>query len=177
MPHVMYFSGNSESVTKINHIPYQTVLYDAKGMFPTKLMDDTPIQIFIDNGVTPSILPIITYNKHPVLQKYPKTKSTTPIHTGGGTIESHFWIELPLKFKNQVVQIKALVCDSKCSYGILIGRTSLAHLSAWQDYASNKLYIQQISIPLVAKNNIRILPVNTGIVSVALKINKTTFTP
>ena len=26
----------------------------------------------------------------PLLQKYPKTKSTTPIHTGGGTIESHF---------------------------------------------------------------------------------------
>ena len=73
-------------------------------MFPAKLMDDTPIQVFIDNGATPSILLISTYNKHPVLQKYPKTKSTTPIHTGGGTIESHFWIELPLKLENQVIQ-------------------------------------------------------------------------
>ena len=50
-------------------------------------MDDTPIQVFIVNGVTPSILPLSTYNKHPVLQKYPTTKSTIPIHTGGGTIE------------------------------------------------------------------------------------------
>ena len=67
--------------------------------------------------------------------------------------------------------------DSECPYDILIGRTSLAHLSAWQDYAANKLYRQQISIPLVAKNNIRILPGCTGIVSAALKTGKTTFTP
>ena len=146
-------------------------------MFPAQLMDDTPIQVFIDNGATPSILLISTYNKHPVLQKYPKTKSTTPIHTGGGTIESHFWIELPLKLENQVIQIKVLVCDSECPYDILIGRTSLAHLSVWQDYAVNKLYIQQISNPIVAKNNVRILPGCTGIVSAALKTGRATFTP
>ena len=90
MPHMMYFSGNPETLTKINHVPHQTVQHDDKVMFPAKLMDDTPIQVFIDNGATPSILPISTYNKHPALQRYPKTKSTTPIHTGGGTIESHF---------------------------------------------------------------------------------------
>ena len=92
MPHTMYFSGNIKTVTKINYVPYQTVSYDDKGMFPAKLMDDTPIQAFIDNGATPSILPISTYNKHPVLQKYPKTKSNTPIYTEVGTIKSHFWI-------------------------------------------------------------------------------------
>ena len=81
MPHAMYFSGNIETVTKINHVPYQTVQYDDKGAFPAKLMDDTCIQVFIDNGATPSILLISTYNKYPVLQRYPKTKSTTPIHT------------------------------------------------------------------------------------------------
>ena len=43
MPHAMYFSGNPETVTKINHVPYQTVSYDDEGMFPAKLMDDTPI--------------------------------------------------------------------------------------------------------------------------------------
>ena len=99
IPHVMYFSGNTETITKINHVPYQTVQYDDKGMFPAQLMDDTPTQVFNDNGATPSILLLSTYNKHPVLQKYPKTKSTTPIHTGGGTIESHFWIESPLNWK------------------------------------------------------------------------------
>ena len=66
MPHAMYFSGNAEIVTKINHVPHQTVQYDNKGMFPAQLMDDTPIQVFIDNGATPPILPLSTYNKHPV---------------------------------------------------------------------------------------------------------------
>ena len=170
MPHAMYFSGNPETVTKIIHVPYQTVQYVEKGMFPAQLNDDTPIQVFIDNGAKPSILPLSTYNKHPVLQKYLKTKSTTPIHTGGGTIESHIWIELPLKLENQVIQIKVLVCDSECPYDILIGRTSLAHLSAWQDYTTN-------SVPIVAKNNVRILLGCIGIVSAALKTGKTTFTP
>ena len=152
MPHAIYFLGNTETVTKINHVPYQTVQYDNKGMFPAQLMDDTPTQVFIDNGATPSILPISTYNKHPVLQKYPKTKSTTSIHTGGGTIKSHFWIEFALKLENQVIKTKALVCDSECPYDILIGGTSLAHL------------------------NVRILPGHIGIVSTALKKGKTTFT-
>ena len=112
MPHTMYFTGNASTVTKINHVPYQTIQYNDKGMFPAQLMDNTPIQVFVDNGATPSILPLSTYNKHPKLKKYPTTKSTTPIHTGGGTIESHFWIELPLKLDNQTIQIKVLVCDS-----------------------------------------------------------------
>ena len=41
----------------------------------------------------------------------------------------------------------------------------------------NRLYIQQISISLVAKNNVRILPGHTGVVSAALKTGKSTFTP
>ena len=83
------------------------------------------------------------------MQKYPKTESYTPIHTGGGMIESHFWIEIPLKLDNQIIQIKALVCDSEFSYNIVLGCTSLAQLLAWQDYASKQLYIQQISTPLI----------------------------
>ena len=53
----------------------------------------------------------------------------------------------------------------------------MAQLSAWQDYASHKLYIQQISIPLTVRNNICILPGKTGIVSLTLQPNKTSFTP
>ena len=154
MPHAMYFSGSIEAITKINHVPYQTIEYDDKGMFQVKLMDDTQVQIFIDNGATPSILPLSIYNKYPILQKYPKTESYTHIHTGEGMIESHFWIEIPLKLDNQVIQIKAIVCDSKCPYDIVLGCTSLAQLSALQDYASKQLYIQQISIPLIVRNNV-----------------------
>ena len=28
MPHAMYFTGNSDTVTKINHVPYQTIEYN-----------------------------------------------------------------------------------------------------------------------------------------------------
>ena len=51
-------------------------------MFQAKLMDKTQVEIFIDNGATPSILPLSIYNKYPILQKYPKTESHTSIHTG-----------------------------------------------------------------------------------------------
>ena len=91
MPHAVYFSSDKVTITKINQVPYQVIDYDDKGMFQAKLMDNTSVEIFIDNGATPSILPLNMYNKHPILQKYPKTESYTPIHTGGGMIESHFW--------------------------------------------------------------------------------------
>ena len=168
MPHAMYFTGNSDTVTKINQVPYQTIQYNGNGMFTAKLMNDTPIEIFIDNGATPSILLLRTYNKFPILHTYPKTESNTPIHTGGGMITSHFWLKIPLKLQYQTIQIKALVCDSECPYDLILGRTSMAQLSAWQDYMKNKLYIQQISIPLTLRNNVRILPGKTGIVMLTL---------
>ena len=31
---------------------------------------------------------------------YPRTESNTPIHTGGGLIKSHYWIEIPLKLNS-----------------------------------------------------------------------------
>ena len=177
MPHAMYFSGSKEAIVKINQVPNQIIEYNNKGMFHVKLMDNTQVQIFIDNGATPSILPLSVCNKCPILQKYPQTESHTPIHTGGGMIESHFWIEIPLKLDNQVIQIKTLVCDSECPYDIVLGHTSLVQLSTWQDYASGQLYIKQISFPLLAKNNVRILPGQTGIISLALKLSKTSFVP
>ena len=171
------FQAIRRPLQKINQVPYQTIEYDIKGVFYVKLMDNTQVQIFIDNGATPSILPLSIYNKYPILQKYPKTESHTPIHIGGGMIESFFWIEIPLKLDNQVIQIKTLVCDSECPYDIILGCTSLVQLSVGQDYASRQLYIQQISIPLVAKNNVRILPGQTRIVFLALKLSRTSFVP
>ena len=177
MPHAMYFMGNPDTVTKINHVPYQTIVYNDNGMFTAKLMNGTPIEIFIDNGATPSILPLCTHNKFPILHTYPRTESNTPIHTGGGLIKSHFWLEILLKLDHQTIQIKALVCDSECPFDLILGWTSMAQLSAWQDYTSHKLYIQQISIPLMVRNNIRVLPGKTGIASLTLAPNKTSFTP
>ena len=101
MPHAMYFSGNKET--------YQVIDYDDKGMFQAKLMDNTKVEIFIDNGATLSILPLNVYNKYPILQKYPKMEGHTPIHTGGGMIEAHFWIEISVRLENQIIQIKTLL--------------------------------------------------------------------
>ena len=67
MPHAMYFTGNLDTFTKINHVPYQTIVYNDNSMFTAKLMNDTAIKIFIDNRVTPSILPLRTYNRFPIL--------------------------------------------------------------------------------------------------------------
>ena len=53
----------------------------------------------------------------------------------------------------------------------------MAQLSAWQDYASHKLYIHQISVPLTVRNNVQVLPGKTGVVSLTLRPNKTSFTP
>ena len=52
-------------------------------MFTAKLMKNTPIKIFIDN-------------RFPILHKYPRTESNTPTYTGGGLIQSHFWLEILL---------------------------------------------------------------------------------
>ena len=82
-----------------------------------------------------------------------------------------------MKLDNQIIQIKTLVCDSECPHDIVLGLTSLAQLSAWQDYASRQLFIQQISIPLIATNNVRVLLGHTGVVSLVLKLSKTSFIP
>ena len=177
MPHAKYFTGKTDTVTKINHIPYQTIVYNDNGMLTTKFMDDTPVEIFIDNGATPSILPLHTYNKFPILHTYQKTESNIPIHTGGGLINSHFWLEIPLKLDHQTIKIKAFVCDSECPFDLILEWTSMAQLSVWQDYASHKLYIQQILVPLTVRNNVRVLPGKTGAVSLSLQPNKTSFTP
>ena len=109
MPHAMYFTGDPDTVTKINHVPYQTIVYN--NGITAKLMNNTLIKVFIDNGTTSSILPLHTYNQFPNLHKYPRTESNTPIHTAGGLLKSHFWLEIPLKLNHQTIQIKALVCD------------------------------------------------------------------
>ena len=61
MPHAMYFSGSKETFAKINQAPYQIIEYDNKGMFQVKLMDNTQVEIFINSGATPSILPLSIY--------------------------------------------------------------------------------------------------------------------
>ena len=78
MPHAMYFTGDPDTVTKINQVLYQMIEYNDNGMFTMNLMNDTPIKIFIDNGTTPSILPLRTYNKFPIYTHTLKPKAILP---------------------------------------------------------------------------------------------------
>ena len=80
MPHVLYFTGNSDTVTKINQVPYQTIQYNKNGMFTAKLMNDTPIKIFIDNGATPSIYRCTHTTNFPFYIHILKQK-VTPLYT------------------------------------------------------------------------------------------------
>ena len=137
MPHAMYFKGDPDTVTKINHVPYQTIVYNNNGIFTAKLMKGTPIEIFIDNELHLPFYPYILTTNFLFYICIPE--SNTPIHTGGGLIKSHFWLEILLKLDHQTIQIKALVCGSECPYDISLGWTSMAQLSPWQDYTSHKL--------------------------------------
>ena len=74
MPHAMYFMVDQDTVTKLNHIPYQTIVYNDNGMFTTKLMNSTPIEIFIDNGATPSIYAYILTTNFPFYIHIPEQK-------------------------------------------------------------------------------------------------------
>ena len=71
MPHAMYLSGNDETTVKISYVPYQVIEYDDKGMFQGKLMDNTQVKILIDNGATPSILPLSIYVVIPRFEEEP----------------------------------------------------------------------------------------------------------
>ena len=132
MPHAMYFSGNKETITKINQVPYQVIDYDDKGIFQAKLMDNTQVEIFIDNGATLSILQLSVYHKYLILQKYKKNRKP---------LSYSYRRHDRVPFLDQTIQIKTLVCDSECPYDIVLGCTSLAKLLAWQDYASRQLLI------------------------------------
>ena len=80
MPHAMYFTGNSDTATKINQVPYQIIQYNENGMFTTKLMNDTPIEIFIDNGATPPFFHYAHTTNFPFYIHILKQK-VTPLYT------------------------------------------------------------------------------------------------
>ena len=120
-PHAMYFTGDLDTVTKINHVPYQTIEYNDNGMFTAKLLKTLPSRYSLTMELHPLFYPcalIINFLFYIHIQK---TESNTPIHTGGGLITSHFWLEIPLKLEHHTIQIKALVCDLECPYDLILG--------------------------------------------------------
>ena len=61
----------------INHVPYQMIQYDEKGVFPAQLMDNTPIQVLSTNGEhIPSSHLVLTTN----IQYYKNTQTQKVLH-------------------------------------------------------------------------------------------------
>ena len=78
MSHAMYFTGDLDTVTKINHVPYQTIVYNDNGMFTAKLMNDTAIEYSSTTDLHPPLyLYIITIN-FLFYTHIPKQKATLP---------------------------------------------------------------------------------------------------
>ena len=130
MPHAMYFTGDSNTVTKINQVQYQMIEYNDNGMFTVKLTYDTPIGIFIDNGTTPSILPLCTYNKFPILHTYPKTESNTPIHARSkGLVQINNSKHFPIDHYLHDRMTPATLSPSPLAYEKLICPTEVPHIT------------------------------------------------
>ena len=110
MPHTMYFIGDLDTVTKINHVLYQTIEYNDNSMFTAKLMNDTPIEIFIDNGATPSILPLHSYNKFPILHTYPKTESNVRCNLTMHCLVTPFIIWQPIRRPHLLERVFKPMC-------------------------------------------------------------------
>ena len=77
-----------------NQVPYQIIEYDDKGMFHMKLMDNTQVQIFIDNGATPSILPLSICHALKMMRAVVATSSDSQcrsLHKALGDIHPKLW--------------------------------------------------------------------------------------
>ena len=74
MPHAMYFTGDPDTVTKINHVPYQTIVYNDNGMFTAKLMNDTPIKIYLTMELHPPFYLYVLTTDFPFYIHIPEQK-------------------------------------------------------------------------------------------------------
>ena len=98
MPHAMYFSGNKETIAKINQVPYQVIEYDDKGMFQVKLMDNTQVEMFIDNRAMPLHDPISRNCAVSMSYTYiilPHNLNSTELHLQGVAPRSQYSDHMP----------------------------------------------------------------------------------
>ena len=117
------------------------------------------IPILVDNVSTLNIMPTYYYAEAYYLHHLPKEWEARTIHTGNGTIQTHFWIDLPVNIQGCILQLKLLVCDTQAKSGILLSKMALEQLQTWQI-----LYIKQTALPLHAVHDIELLPNSTRVV-------------
>ena len=87
----------------------------------TGMFEHIPIPIMIDDGATIGIMPTSFYYVHTEIQRLPTVKPNhTRIHTGNGSIEAHFLIDLPLNIQGVLIQLRLLVCDSQVPAAVLL---------------------------------------------------------
>ena len=117
------------------------------------------IPMYDDNGTTVNLMPTTYYEQATFLHHLPKYDATGEIiHTGNGTIATHFWTDIQVNIQGCLIQLKVLVCDTQARTCILLSRMALEQLQTWQDYGSNTMYIKQTAIQLFSNQRHEILP-------------------
>ena len=127
----------------------------------TGMFEHIPIPIMIDNGATIGIMPTSFYYLHIEIQRLPTVKPHhTRIHTGNGSIEAHFLIDLPLNIQGVLIQLRLLVCDSQVPAAVLLSRSAMVQLQITHNYNTSELYIPYQSIDVKLSNKV-LIPPNT----------------
>ena len=127
----------------------------------TGMFEHIPIPIMIDDGATIGIMPTSFYYLHNEIQRLPTIKPHhTRIHTGNGSIEAHFLIDLPLNIQGVLIQLRLLVCDSKVPAAVLLSRSAMVQLQIIHNYNTSEIYIPYQSIDVKLSNKILIPPNN-----------------
>ena len=132
----VYIGSTSPLVADIKTQQYSVIHY-AKDGYITKVYNNThEIPVLVDNGSTLNIMPTYYYEKAYYLHHLPKEKEERTIHTGNGTVKTHFWIDVPINIEGCFLQLKLLVCDTQAKAGILLSKMALEQLQRWQDYSA-----------------------------------------
>ena len=127
----------------------------------TGMFEHIPIPIMIDDGATIGIMPTSFYYLHNEIQRLPTIKPHhTRIHTGNGSIEAHFLIDLPLNIQGVLIQLRLLVCDSQVPAAVLLSRSAMVQLQIIHNYNTSEIYIPYQSINVKLSNKI-LIPPNT----------------
>ena len=154
-----YTQANKLENDKIRKRGYHII--PAKHGKLTGMFEHIPIPIMIDDGATIGIMPTSFYYLHNEIQRLPTVKPHhTRIHTGNGSIEAHFLIDLPLNIQGVLIQLRLLVCDSQVPAAVLLSRSAMVQLQIIHNYNTSELYIPYQSIDVKLSNKV-LIPPNT----------------
>ena len=102
--HTLCIAGHENNSTTFNGEPYQQFPCDILGMTITNFVAELKIPVFLDNGITVSIMPKIYYDQHEILHKCHKIPSPDYMvrYTDSDNTKVHFWVVIMLMMVNYI---------------------------------------------------------------------------